>query len=212
MTSRELVERAKQLLLAPRETLPLTLAESGAAKDVMVPYVVTLAALGPVAGFLSIGLIGQYIPSQTVFNTTVPSMFVRSPVAALLVAIARFGMGLSAWAVLSLLLDRLAPAFGGKRDRAGAFKSAAAMLTPIYLAGALSLLNSAPYLDWLIYVGSIAALAYAVLIGIYAVPLQLSVPEPKATGHTLASLGITVFVTAVLYYVLTAMFLSLAQR
>lgn len=202
---KKLVERVRDLLLSPRETLPLTLAESGAPRDVLKPYVLVLAALGPIAGFLSTGVIGMYIPAQSIFNTTIPSMYVRAPVAALLVGALRYGMGIAAWWFLALVLDKLSVSFGGKHDRAGAFKASAATLTPIYLGGALSLFNSVPHLDFLIYVGGVAALAYAVLIGIYAVPLQLSIPEPKAVGHVLASLGITVVATALSYVLVTSL-------
>jgi hypothetical protein len=205
MTMSNLVARVRQLLLAPRETLPLTLSDPGGLKDVLVPYVVVLAALGPLAGFLSGGLFGQYIPGQTIFNTTVPGMFVRAPVAALILSMVRFGVGVGSWWLLSFVLDRLAPSFGGKLDRAGAFKTAAALLTPVFLAGALSLLNSVPHLEALIYLGGIAALAYSVLIGMYAVPLQLSVPEPKAVGHVLASLAITVAAASLSYALLASM-------
>jgi Yip1 domain len=202
---KKLVDRVRDLMLSPRETLPLTLAESGEPRDVLIPYVMVLAALGPIAGFLSTGVIGMYIPAQSIFNTTVPAMYVRAPFAALLVSALRFGMGIASWWCLALVYDKLAPGFGGKHDRAGAFKASASTLTPLWLAGALSLFNSVPHLDFLGYVGGVAALAYAVLIGMYAVPLQLSTPEPKAVGHVLASLGITVVATAISYVLVTSL-------
>jgi hypothetical protein len=202
---RALALRVRDLLLAPRETLPLTLAEGGTLRDVLIPYVLVLAAIGPIAGFLSMGIIGMYVPATTIFNTTVPSMYVRAPFAALLGGAVRYGLGIGSWWCLSMVYDFLAPKFGGKHDRAGAYKAAAATLTPLWLAGAFHLFNSVPHLDFLTYVAGVAALAYSVLIGMYAVPLQLSVPEPKAVGHTLASLGITVVATWLSYLLVTAL-------
>jgi hypothetical protein len=209
MDLRALVERVKQLVLAPRETLPLTLAESGDPKAVLVPMVVVLAALGPVAGFLSQGVVGTYVPPQTIFNTTVPAMYVRAPGIAALIAVLRYALGIGAWWLLAQVLDKLAPMpmFGGKSDLGGAYKTSAAMLTPIWLAGVLGILSSVPYLDALTFLGGIAGLVYAVLIGIYAVPLHLSVPEPKAIGHVLAALGVTVVATALSYVLLTTLLL-----
>jgi hypothetical protein len=198
-----LVDRVRDLMLSPRETLPLTLAESGAPKDVLIPYVLVLAAIGPIFGFLSVGIIGTYIPSTTIFNTTVPSMYVRSPLLGLFGSTIRYALSIGTWYCLAIVYDKLAISFGGRHDRAGAFKAAASTLTPLWLSGVLYLFNSVPHLDFVVYVGTIAALAYAVLIGMYAVPLQLSTPEPKAVGHVLASLGITI-VAALLSYVLVS--------
>jgi hypothetical protein len=202
---RALATRVRDLLIAPRETLPLTLAEAGGVRDVLIPYVIVLAAIGPIVGFLSMGIIGMYIPAQSIFNTTIPSMYVRSPILALFGGGIRFGLGIAGWWFLAFVLDFLAPRFGGKHDRAGANKAAAAILTPLFLAGASHLFNSVPHLDFLVYIAYMAALAYGVLIGMYAVPLQLSVPEPKAVGHTLASLGIAVVATWLSYLLVAAL-------
>jgi hypothetical protein len=203
MNLRPLVERVKQLMMAPRETLPLTLADPGSARQVLIPYVVLLAAIGPVAGFLSAGVLGVHVPGRIVFNTTVPAMYVRAPGPAMLAAIVRFLVGVLAWWCLARAFDLLAPLFSGRHDRSGAFKAAAATLTPIWLAGAFSLLNSVPHAEFLAYVAAIFSLAYAVLIAMYAAPLHLSTPEPKAVNHAIAALGVTVAASVASYVLVT---------
>src|SRR5262245_50580476 len=115
MDLRALAERVKQLVLAPREALPLTLADPAEPRAVLVRMVVVLAGLGPLAGFLSQGVVGTYIPPQVIFNTTIPSMYVRAPGIAALVAILRYALGIGAWWLLAQVLDKLAPMpmFGG---------------------------------------------------------------------------------------------------
>jgi hypothetical protein len=208
MSVSELIARVRQLMLAPRETLPLTLAESGEWRAVLVPYVVALAAVGPVVGFLSTGIIGMYQPATTIFNTTVPASYIRMPGTALVAGILQLALNAGAWWFLAWILGKLAPSFDGREDRGGAFKAAACIATPVWLSGALTLLHSLPHLGGLVVVGEIAALAYAVFIGIWAVPLLLSVPEPKAPGHVLAALGITVVVAIAAQWLLTMLLIA----
>ena len=65
-----------------------------------------------------------------------------------------------------------------------------------------------PHLDALSYVGATLALAYSVLIGMWAVPLLLSVPEPKAVGHMLAAMGITVVAAVAAQWLLTMLIIA----
>jgi hypothetical protein len=198
-----LVERVRALLLEPRHTLPLTLAESGEPRD-LLPFTAGLAALGPIALFLSDGVIGAYHPPTEIFNTTIPGGWLRVPGPAAVEMLISFGLALGAWPCLAAALEILAPKFGGLRDRRGAYKAAAYALTPVWLAGALFLFGSVPYLGILTMVGLTAGVAYSVFLGMIAVPLHLGTPEGKATGHALAGIGITATVVTVVYFVVSA--------
>jgi hypothetical protein len=203
----DLIARVRGLLLKPKEELPKTLADSGELRAVLVPYVLVLAAIGPVAGFLSAGIIGTYIPATTIFNTTIPASFIRAPGTALVGSVLRYGLGVAAWVFFAWILNVLSPSFGGRSDKGGALKAAAAAVTPMWVAGALGLLGSVPFLGSLAMLGGLAALVYGVLIGMWAVPLHLGVPEPKAVGHVLAAMGITAVAVAITYWVLFAILL-----
>jgi hypothetical protein len=211
MNPKALVDRVRRLLLHPQEMLPATLADSGELKA-LLPWVLVLTAIGPVVGFLSTGLIGYYQPSTVIFNTTVPGMFVRMPGLALVGAVLRFAVGVGGFYGYARVLGWLAPTFGGRNDLAGSLKTSAYTLTPIWLAGGLALFNSIPYLGWLVYVGNLAALGYSAFLGMKAVPLHLGTPEPKALGHVLASIGITVVAVAILYWLLTFLLVSIMLR
>jgi len=201
MNPKALVDRVRRLLLEPREMLPATLADSGDLKAIL-PYVLVLAAIGPIVAFLSFGLIGYYQPSTVVFNTTVPGMFVRAPALALVGSALRYGVGLGGFYAFARVLGLLAPSFGGRNDRGGSLKTAAYSLTPLWLSGAFGLFNSIPYLGFLSWLGGLVGLAYAVVLGMWAAPLHLGTPEPKAVGHVLASLGITVVAVVLGYWLL----------
>ena len=46
------IQRAKDILLKPRETWPVIAAEPATTQSIYMPYVLLLAAIGPVAQFL----------------------------------------------------------------------------------------------------------------------------------------------------------------
>jgi hypothetical protein len=196
-----LIARVRGLLLKPKEELPKTIAEPGDFKS-LLPYVLVLLAVGALARFVSAGIIGKYVPPQVVFGMKIGGGWFRAPIASLVGAVFAVGMGVAGWWFFAFILNLLAPSFGARKDEAAAYKVAAWTATPIWVAGALAILGSVPYLDWLALLGQIGALVYAVLIGMWALPLLMGTPESKAPGHILASMGITLAVTAVVGFVL----------
>lgn len=196
-----LVARVRGLLLTPKNELPKTIAEAGDVKS-LLPYVVVLLSIGALARFISAGIIGRYVAPQVVFGMKIGGGWFRAPIAALVGAVFAIGLGLGVWWFFAFILNTLAPSFGARKDEAAAYKVAAWTGTPIWIAGALAILGSVPYLDLLAALGQVAALVYAVLIGMWALPLLMGTPENKAPGHVLAAMGITLAVAAVVGFVL----------
>lgn len=202
-----LIARVRGLLLQPKQELPATIAEAGDVKS-LLPYVLALLGIGAVASFLSAGVIGTYVPAQVVFGMKIGGGFFRAPIRALVSAVLSVAMGVGLWWFLGFILDALAASFGARKDRAGALKIAAWVGTPIWLAGALALFQSIPYLGFVELVGRIAALVYGVLIGVWGLPLLMGTPERKAAGHVLAALGITIVAAAVASFLLFGLLLG----
>jgi hypothetical protein len=196
-----LIARVRALLLTPKEELPKTIAEPGDFKS-LLPYVLVLLSIGALARFISAGIIGQYVAPQVVFGMKIGGGWFRAPIASLVGAIFSVALGVGVWWFFAFILNTLAPSFGARKDDAAAYKVAAWTATPIWVAGALAILGSVPYLGWLATLAQIGALVYAVLIGMWALPLLMGTPESKAPGHILASMGITLAVTAVVGFVL----------
>jgi hypothetical protein len=202
-----LIARVRGLLLQPKNELPKTIAEAGDFKS-LLPYVLVLVGIGAVASFLSAGVIGTYMPAQVVFGMKIGGGFFRAPVRALFGAVMSVGMGVGLWWFLGFILDALAPSFGARKDRAGALKVAAWVGTPMWLAGGLALFESVPYLGFVYVLARVAALVYAVLLGIWALPLLMGTPERKAAGHILAGLGITIVAAIVASFLLFGLVLG----
>jgi hypothetical protein len=196
------------LLLAPRDELPKTLPESGELKALLFPYVLVLAAIAPVAGYLSQGVFGSYQPSTRILQTEIPAMWVRAPGVALVAAIVRFAISIGAFILLGRVLDWLAPRFGGKADRASAMKTAACASTPVWLAGATAILGSMPGGSVLAPLILLAGLIYGVLIGSLGATQNLQVSEGRAIGLSLAAFGIVVVATALAYWLCTALMVT----
>jgi len=200
--------RLRALLTTPRQAVAESAGAPRGLRAVLVPDVLMLAAIGPLAHLISTGLIGRYQPETRVLSTVVPGMWVRAPATAALTALAGYGIALAGFFCYAAALERTATAFGGSADRAGAYRTAALSATPVWVAGALGLCGSLPWVGFLAPLGLIAALVYAVLIGSFAVPLHLRTPEPRAIGQVLAALGLTVAATVILYWMVATLLIG----
>jgi Yip1 domain len=195
---RRLIQRVEGLLRRPRQELPLTLAESGAPKDIL-PYVLMLAAPAALALFLADGLFGAWYGPTEIFHTVIPGSWARAPGPAAGIAVSVYVLLVGAWAGTAAVMSLLAPRFGGRRDDHGAAKAAACALTPMWLSGASLLFLSVPYLNWLPDVVIIAGIAWSVFVGKIAVPLHMGTPEAKAAGHALVSLALPITAGSLIY-------------
>jgi len=117
-----LVERVKGILLSPKTEWPKIAAEPMTAQQIYTGWVMILAAIGPLAmiiGFSGLGL----------------SFSLRF-------AIANYITVLLVTALLALIVDGLAPKFGGTKDFVASLKLTAFSYTAAYVAGVFHLLGT----------------------------------------------------------------------
>jgi hypothetical protein len=202
-----LIARVRGLLLDAKTEIPKTIAEPGDFKS-LLPYVLVLQSVGALARFVSTGILGRYVAPQVVFGMRIGGGWFRTPIASLVGAILGIALGVGVWWFFAFILNQLAPSFGARKDEASAYKVAAWTATPIWIAGTLLIFGSVPYLDWLAPIGQLGAIVYAVLIGMWALPLLMGTPETKAPGHVLAAMGITLAATLVVGFVLFGLVLG----
>lgn len=115
----ELLKRVKAILLTPHAEWPVIAQEKGAGAALFLRYVAILALVPALARFIGAALIGWYAP-------------ILSSLAGALVA---YVSGFAVVYVLALIIDALAPQFGGRKDLAGALRLAVYSYTPVWLAG-----------------------------------------------------------------------------
>ena len=173
-----ILQRAKDIILKPRETWAVIDTEPATTQSIYVPYVLVLAAIGPVAQFIG----GQ------VFGYSALGISFHPPMGtALISAILSYALALASVFVLALVIDGIAPNFGGQKNQVQALKVAAYSATAGWLAGIFGL------------VPALALLGILGLYGLYllylGLPILMKVPQDKALGYT----AVVVVVAVVLF-------------
>jgi hypothetical protein len=162
-----LVERAKAILLTPRDEWTRIAGETTPQAQVLTGYVLPLAAIGPLAS-----LIGGQVFGYGAFGISYRPGLVWS----LGSAVISYVVTIIGVFVLALIADFLAPKFGGVASRSAAFRMVAYGATASWLAGVFGLIPS---------------LAFFSLLGLYSLYLfytgatpVMKVPQDKAAGYT----------------------------
>lgn len=165
-----LVDRAKAIILKPKEEWPVIDRETTPSGDIFTRYVVPLAAIGPVASLLGSQLFGF---SALGISFRPSFMFSVST------AILTFVLALVSVFVISFIADKLATNFGGESSSRNAFKLVAYSMTASWLAGIF---------------GIVPSLALLGIVGLYSFYLfytgvtpLMKVPADKAMTYTIVT-------------------------
>jgi hypothetical protein len=127
------VDRARNIITRPKTEWAVIDAEPSTVGSIYRNYVVILAAIPAVA--MAIGLL--------VFGISLFFVTWRPPITYVVSqAILTYIMALVQVFVLALIIEALAPTFGGQKDRVQALKVAAYSYTPAWIAGILYLVPS----------------------------------------------------------------------
>lgn len=165
----QLVNRARNIIVSPGTEWDAIAAESTPARDLVIGYVLPLAAVSAVAGFIGMSLIGQSLPFLGTFRMGIGW--------GLALAIYNVVMAVVFVFVLGFIIDALAPTFNGQKNRAQAIKLAAYSCTPAWLAGILGII---PALGILALIGALYGL-YLLYLGL---PRLMGSPPEKSAGYT----------------------------
>jgi hypothetical protein len=189
-----IVDRAKNLILQPKHEWQAIAAETHTVQDLYTGYVMVLAAIPAVSYFIGFSLIGS---SMVGIGYRVP---VAHGVAHM---IAQYVLSLGLVYVMAVLIEALAPQFGGERNFLASFKVAAFAPTAAWLAG-------------IFYV--IPAFSILGLLGLYSlyllytgVPILKRVSEDKAVPFV-AIVLIAAIVFGVLVNTLAALMIPTSVR
>jgi Yip1 domain len=163
-----LIERAQAILLKPKETWPVIAAEPSDAATIYRRYLVFLAAIPAVAGFIGLTLIGV---SGFGYRYRLPIMN------GLVQMVVGYLLSLAMVYVLALIVNALAPTFGGTKDPIAALKLVAYGSTASFVAGIFNLLPA------LAFVGLLGAL-YSIYLVYAGIAALMRCPPDKAGGYT----------------------------
>lgn len=176
-----LVDRVKNILLTPREEWQVIDAEPTTPAELYKEYILPLAAIGPVAsaiGVLAFGYSGFGLNYRPPIGTVFTS------------AIVTYLLTLGGVYVLALIIDALAPNFGGTANQIQALKVAAYASTASWVAGIFGLV---PVLSWLGILG-----LYSLYLLYLGLPVLMKTPEDKAMGYT----GVVIIAAILLFLVI----------
>ena len=142
-----LVERAKAIILRPREEWRVIEAERADLKVLYSGYLSILALIPAIGGFIG----------TTFFGIETPKGLIKlSLPAGLLCAIYSYGLILVTVYIAALVLDALAPQFGGRKNFDNALKLSVYSNTPYCLAGIFTF---------------VPAISFLIILGIYGMYL-----------------------------------------
>jgi Yip1 domain len=178
-----LVERVKGILLTPKKEWAVIDGESATVGSLYTQYIMPLAAIPAVAGFIGVSIIGIGVLGSSI---RVP------PGTGLTAMVVRYVGALVGVYVLALVIDALAPNFGGQKSPIQALKVAAYSSTAAWVAGIFLLL---PGLRVLGLLG-----LYSLYLLYLGLPVLMKAPEDRAAGYTI----VVIVVAVVLYMVVGA--------
>jgi len=164
-----LVDRVKNILLSPKTEWPVIAGEATDVKTLYVSYIMILAAIPAVAGFIGMSLIGMSLPMMGTYR-----MPIVSGVAS---AVVQYVLALAGVYVIALIIDALAPSFGGEKNFNQAIKVAAYSYTAAWVAG---IFQAIPGLGILAILG-----LYSFYLLYLGLPALMKSPQEKAIGYTI---------------------------
>lgn len=177
MDSGKIIERVKAILITPKTEWPIAATESATTSGLYAGYIAIVAAFPIIAGFLKGSLIGT-----SVFGITV-----RTPIGMGIVGmLLHYGLTLVLVYVMALIINALAPTFGGQKDMVQALKTVAYAWTASWVAGIAVIV---PWLGWLI---AIAGGIYSIYLLYLGLPYTMKCPAEKAGGYTAVSVIIAI--------------------
>jgi len=182
----KLVARAKAMLLTPKTEWPVVATEPTTVADLYKGYIVPLAAIPVVFGFLKMSIIGSSVMFAGTYRMGIG--------AGLNYMVVSYLLSLASVYVVALLVNALAPTFGGQKDSIQALKVMAFASTASWVAGVAQIV---PGIGVLVM---IAGGVYSIYLLYLGLPHLMKCPEDKAGGYT----AVVVIVSIVLFFVIGA--------
>jgi hypothetical protein len=169
----KLIARIKNILLTPKTEWPVIAAEPATVPDLYKNYIIVVAALTPLATFIGTVLFGIHIPLLGTIHIGFG--------AALIQLILGYAVSLGMTFVMALIINALAPSFGGTANQVQALKAAAYAYTAVWVAGVFYIL---PGLGALVFLLVLAAAVYTIYLLYLGLQHTMQSPQDRAGGYT----------------------------
>ena len=174
MSLHRLIARAKAMLLTPKSEWLAVAGEPATVGGLYKNYIVVLAAIPATFAFVRMTVVGEEVPLVGTVRTTVG--------AGLTSTLFGYAVALGGVYLVALIVDALAPRFGGRRDRVQALKTVAYAYTASWIAGVAQVL---PTVGWIV---AVAGFLYSVFLLYSGLPHTMNAPRERAAGYTVVIL------------------------
>jgi len=188
-----IVERAKNIMLTPKTEWQAVAADPTPTPALITGYVLPLAGIAAIAGFISAAIIGTSMAMLGTYR--MPMMW------ALGMMIYQLVMSVVSVFVIAFIIDVLAPTFGGQKNFNQAIKVAAYSYTAGWLGHVVAII---PFIGWIL--GFVIGL-YGIYLLYLGLPRVMKNPEDKSIGYTVVVVIVAIvvgFVIAAVAGVMTA--------
>lgn len=185
----DLVQRAKDISLKPKETWLVIKNESTTIKELYTSYAALLAAIPAIATFIGFSVIGISTYGFH-YRASLGSGIGR--------AIVSYVLSLVGLYVVASIIDTLAPTFGSSKNLLNAFKVVVYSCTPSWLAGILIIFPALSPIALLLSL-------YGLYIFYLGLPILMETPPEKSLGYFI----VTIIATIVIFVVIGAISSSL---
>ena len=170
-----IVDRVKNILLTPKTEWDVIAAEPVNRQQLIVQYVLILAAIPAVLGFLM----------SLAFASFFGGLGILWAIVALVWSLA---WSIAAVFLFGVIVDALAPSFAAQKNYDQALKVVAYSYTPVWIGSIVAII---PILGWLVLLAAIGYSAYLLYLGLMQV---MKSPEDKAPGYTAVSIVIALVI------------------
>ncbi len=187
--SASLIDRAKNILVAPKPEWARIAAESTTVGHLFTGYALILALIPLVAG-----IVGMLVFMPSFMRFTLSFVLATAVVGYVISMVVVFVMG--------LIISALAPSFGGVKDNVQGTKVAVYATTPVWVVGILQIF---PPLSPLVYLAYLWVI-FQIYLGLGPV---MKAPEDKTIVYTLVIVLIYIVLMVVLTAVLAGIVLSM---
>lgn len=178
-----LFERAKNILITPKTEWEVIKNEQTSVSDLFTKYVLILALIPAVAGFIGHSLVGISLG---------PFGSYKMPIGrGLLYLVLYYAMTVGAVYLLAFIVDALAPSFGAKKDMLSSLKVVVYSYTAAWVAGIFQII---PILGFLGIIGSL----YGLFLLYLGLKIVMETPQDKLVGYFI----VVIIVSIVVYFVI----------
>ena len=174
MNIENIISRARNLLTSPQNEWQSIASEATTVRDIYLNYLLLVAAVPAIAGFIKLSVIGISVPFLGTMRVGIGAGIGQM--------LFTYVLSLILIYVVALIIDFLAPYFDAQKNPLHAFKTAAFSYVIVMLAGVGQLI---PWIGWLLV---LAGSLYGIYLLYLALPTTMQCPKDKAVAYTAVSI------------------------